>query len=353
MEDVFTRLAHHLDSLPIPFPPSDSGVELKILRQWFTSQEAEIATVLTLMPEPVAAIAERLELDTDKLASILNDMSKKGIIFRIVTKNGRKLYAVAQFVPGMFEFHVNDLDLELIKDADEYLETWMGKGWFANKTTPSRVVPISESIPVGMNVMPYESAREVIQQQARIGVTECICRKMNKIRGNACEHPLEVCLMFGVGADYYVENAIGRYVTHEEALEILKTGEEAGLVLQPYNAQNPTNICMCCSCACSVMKTLYKMDKPAEVIHSNFYVRIDEDDCTSCGLCLERCQMNAITLDDIARVNRNRCIGCGACVVACEFGAIRLCQKDESERYVPPATVIDTNVCMMKERGKL
>ena len=138
MEDVFTRLAHHLDSLPIPFPPSDSGVELKILRQWFTSQEAEIATVLTLMPEPVAAIAERLELDTDKLASILNDMSKKGIIFRIVTKNGRKLYAVAQFVPGMFEFHVNDLDLELIKDADEYLETWMGKGWFANKTTPSR-----------------------------------------------------------------------------------------------------------------------------------------------------------------------------------------------------------------------
>jgi hypothetical protein len=49
--DCYKRLARHLDSLPGGFPPSESGVELRLLRRMFTLQEAELAVHLTLERE--------------------------------------------------------------------------------------------------------------------------------------------------------------------------------------------------------------------------------------------------------------------------------------------------------------
>ncbi|MCK7466669.1 MAG: 4Fe-4S binding protein [Desulfosudis oleivorans] len=46
---------------------------------------------------------------------------------------------------------------------------------------------------------------------------------------------------------------------------------------------------------------------------------VDRDLCAGCETCLERCQMDAIEMDqdNIAVVNRDRCIGCGLCVITC------------------------------------
>ena len=41
--DVYKRLAEHLNHLPTGFPPTDSGVELRILKRLFTPEEAAIA----------------------------------------------------------------------------------------------------------------------------------------------------------------------------------------------------------------------------------------------------------------------------------------------------------------------
>ena len=60
MSDVYQRLADYLDNLPAGFPPTETGVELRILKRLFSQQEAEIAPGLTMMPEPVAAIAQRM-----------------------------------------------------------------------------------------------------------------------------------------------------------------------------------------------------------------------------------------------------------------------------------------------------
>ena len=40
-----------------------------------------------------------------------------------LTQVGRLQYAAAQFVIGIWEFHLNDLDPELIRDFNEYLPT--------------------------------------------------------------------------------------------------------------------------------------------------------------------------------------------------------------------------------------
>lgn len=63
--------------------------------------------------------------------------------------------------------------------------------------------------------------------------------------------------------------------------------------------------------------------------------------------------MDAIGVDGIANVNTERCIGCGLCVAVCDFDSMKLQGKDESERWVPPATVVDTYMDILKEKGLL
>jgi MinD superfamily P-loop ATPase len=95
------------------------------------------------------------------------------------------------------------------------------------------------------------------------------------------------------------------------------------------------------------------MDKPALVVSSNYYARVDEDACTACGVCEQRCHMDAIEVAETARVNRDRCIGCGLCVPTCDFDAIELTEKEPAEKTVPPANTFKTYLKMAKERGLL
>ncbi|MBN1814850.1 MAG: 4Fe-4S ferredoxin, partial [Anaerolineae bacterium] len=81
--DVYQKLARHLDDLPGGFPPTESGVELHILRRLFTSEEAELALHLTLLPEEPRVIARRAKLTTEEATRRLEEMARKGLILRL------------------------------------------------------------------------------------------------------------------------------------------------------------------------------------------------------------------------------------------------------------------------------
>jgi Pyruvate/2-oxoacid:ferredoxin oxidoreductase delta subunit len=348
--DVYKRLANHLNQLPTGFPHTDSGVELRILKRLFTPEEAAIAPGLVMKMEPASVIANRLNMKESELAPILETMSKKGLILRS-TKNGVQAYMAAQFIIGIWEYHVNDLDETLIRDVNEYIPHLMKKSWLKQKTKQMRIIPISQSITAEMNIMPYEKAEDIIKAQSKIVVAPCICRKEHEMIGKGCKRPMETCLVLGGGAFYYEENGLGRDISQQEALDILHKGIEAGLVLQPGNSKKPMVICMCCGCCCQILKNLNQLDEPAKAVCSNYYAVVNEENCTACEICKERCQMNAITIDEIAHVNSARCIGCGLCVNTCEFGAMQLVEKDSSEKYVPPDNMARTYMNLAKERG--
>ncbi|MBL0714729.1 MAG: 4Fe-4S binding protein [Desulfosarcina sp.] len=352
MTDVYQRLAAHLDNLPAGYPATETGVERRILKRLFTPEEAAIATALTMMPEPADAIAGRLGQNASELAPALEDMSRKGLIFRI-SKGAQPFYMAAQFVIGIWEYHVNDLDEDLIRDMNEYIPYLMKKGWTNHKTKQLRVIPVGQSVNAEMTVTPYEAAEAIIRKQSKIVVAPCICRREHAMLGEGCDKPLEVCLTFGSGAYYYEQNGLGRSISREEALGILKTGEEAGLVLQPSNSQKPTNLCMCCGCCCQVLKNMRTLDKPALAVHTNYYAEVIAEDCTACEICVERCQMDAITVDDVAAVNRDRCIGCGLCISDCPTDAMVLKQKEAGDQYVPPGNTVETYISIASERGKI
>lgn len=111
MNDVYKKLAQHLDNLPIGFPATESGVEREILQRWFTPDEADIALAMRGYPEPVAKIAKRLGRNSETLAPVLKEMSKKGLIF-IIVKGETRLYNLVPLAEGLWEFHMNSSDKE-------------------------------------------------------------------------------------------------------------------------------------------------------------------------------------------------------------------------------------------------
>ena len=351
-EDVFCLLARHLDSLPAGFPATESGIELRILRKLFTVPEAEIAIALRMRPEPVSKISQRLAMDSGELAEKLLAMSKKGLIFRR-DKGDLTLYMAAQFVVGIWEYHVNDLDEELIRDVNEYLPQLMEKSWSQMDTQQLRVIPVAESLDSETSIMPYEAAERIIAEQSAIVVAPCICRKEQKMVGAGCDAPMDACFIFGSASTFYKDNGLGREVSQSEALELLQAGLDAGLVLQPSNSQKPINICMCCGCCCQVLKNLKKMPHPAQMISANYFAVVNAENCVACGDCAERCHMEAITVASVAEVDLNRCIGCGVCVPVCDYEALSIKRKDSAEQTLPPETMVKTFMQMAHERGKI
>ncbi len=303
---------------------------------------------LTMFPESAATIAKRLGKSASDMESLFYSMSKKGLIGRLGKSDN--LYMATNFIVGIWEFNVNNIDENLVRDVDEYLPQIWEKTWSKQKTQQLRVIPVSKSITADMNIMPYNVAEKIIKGQSKIMVAPCICRKEQAMAGHGCDKPLETCLILGAGAYFYEQNGIGRSISQNQALEILNTGIEKGLVLQPSNSQNPSVICMCCGCCCLVLKNLNTMDEPAKVACTHFYVRVSENSCIGCQSCEDICQMAAIKVEDkSAVVNLSRCIGCGLCVAQCESDAVCLVEKNDPD--VVPGDVVEQYMSMAQERG--
>lgn len=349
--DVYERLAAHLDTLPAGFPRSPEGVELRILRRLFTEEEARLACHLTMKPEEPSAIAERAGISPEQAEGMLAQMAAKGLILSM-DRGGRPFYMALQYVVGIWEYQVNSLTEELVRDMNAYIPT-LARELGKRKNQQLRTIPISKSLPEEAAVMPYEKAREIIAQQSKIGVADCICRKEHRLVGKGCDKPLQNCLVFSGAAHYYLANGLAREISRDEALRILEQAEEVGLVIQPSNSQKVLNMCLCCGCCCQMLKGLKLQPEPARYACSNYYAILDDSRCVGCEMCVERCQMEAVKLvDGIAFIDHARCIGCGLCVPTCSGGALSLKAKPQEERRTPPATMAETYTLMAIERGK-
>jgi ferredoxin len=148
-----------------------------------------------------------------------------------------------------------------------------------------------------------------------------------------------ICIALNEFAQQASRTGWGKEITKQEALGYLHQSEAEGLVLQPSNAQEPEFICSCCRCCCGILLLLKSVPRPADFVASNYRAEIDHDECVGCGVCVERCQMEAVNLDlkeQKSEVDPARCIGCGVCIPTCATGAIHLNKK--AKEIVPPKT---------------
>jgi len=258
-----------------------------------------------------------------------------------------------QFVIGFWEGQVNHLDRELVEMFEEYLPTYARSGIW-EKGPQLRTIPVRESIPVKNVILPYEHIDEILAAHHTFAVANCICRQEMSLVGHDCGKPLETCLAFDSGADYFVQDGRGRYITREDALAIIHMAEETGLVLQPGNNRTSGMLCMCCGCCCGVLRSLKMNPYPARMTSSPFYAVLDQDACSGCGTCLDRCQMEAISQPDgVIELNLERCIGCGLCVTTCPNDALALARKPEAQQRAVPKDVVVQTIRLAQSRGRL
>jgi len=341
-EVIYKKLAEHLDHLPNGFSSSDPTADLRLLQRLFSTEEAELAVHLTLDREEARVIAGRADLPLDETEKRLDEMAHKGLIFSVQQEDYSTLYQAVPFVIGIFEFQINHLSKDLIRDLAYY---WRARDEKADtETIPQiRTIPIGESIDPHLEVFSYEQVHALVTSKHRFAVAPCICRRTAKMTGGGCGAPEESCLVFDEWTDYYIRDGRGRPIDRSEVFEILKRADHANLVLQPSNSKDPCFICCCCGCCCGILGGLKNHPKPSEVVASAFIAVLDTGHCTGCWVCLERCQMQALT-EEINRVvlNTNRCIGCGLCVSTCPSEALTLVRKAEQVQKEIPATMNDT-----------
>ena len=352
-EDVFEKLATHLDRLPAGFARTENGVEMRILRRLFTTEDAELAVHLTIIPEEARVIARRARIPVSDAASRLDEMDKKGLIMRTQQQDEPARYMALQYVLGFWEGQVNRLTPQLVEDVLEYEPAYINPDHW-RKAPQMRTIPVQKSLDVQKDVMPYEMAEDLIRNHTRIAVANCICRQAMRLLGKGCSKPEESCLVLGSAADYVVHSGRGRTISLTETLEILQQADENGLVLQPDNAKEPLFICTCCGCCCGILRALKRAEKPGRVVCSPFCARLDASTCNGCGLCTKRCQMEAIRLSDKKAVlDVDRCIGCGLCVSTCPNHSLSLLRKPPSEQSDIPKDHATSAIKVGQARGRL
>jgi ferredoxin len=358
---LYRKLQEHLDKMPLGFPSTKSGSDIKLLRRLFTSKEAEIAMYLKFGwnrdLEPLETIykrAKETEISKEELEQILDKMVQKGLLMfkREVEK---KYYGNALLMIGMFEFQVNKLTREFIEDFHEYFSNNWLREVIKVKGAQLRVIPVEQSIESEYSISNYDDVIKLLETtDGPCMVTNCICRQIKDILEQPCKATSrrEVCLAFGFAAELYIEQGWGRAISKEEVLEILRKNQEEGLVIQPDNSQNLTVICSCCSCCCEGLSKIKLLPNPGNLTITNFYADVESDLCSGCGTCVEICPMEAITLiDDISSIQQKRCIGCGNCVAKCPSEAIKLYKRER--QFIPYPTMDDLYDKIMERKLNL
>lgn len=347
MEKVYKKLAQKLNELPQGFPPTESDVELKILKWIFEPEEAEIAINLPFEPETIDSIATRLGKPYEETKAILEGMLERKQIF-CLNISGKLCYLLPPFFPGFHEFQVSRTDKTIqerkiyLRLYEEYYPSFMKKIGY-NRPSLTRVVPVSTSIEARVKVHRLDDVIRILEDAKSINLMPCACRKEKALLGHTCKHSLETCITFSNQENILSRWQLGRTISKEDAIEVARKAEKEGLVHTTYNADDSglSFLCACCSCCCNFLKGFIELKAPNMVAQSNFVAGIVENECDKCGICAnERCPMDAIVEeDDCFRVLSERCIGCGVCVSTCPTGAITMVERPKSEQEEPASSM--------------
>jgi len=353
---LYRQLQIQLDRYPIGYPATKSGVEINILKYFFTPLQAKIALCLTLRSIGVSPIRKRLrnkfniDLSNDELSAVLTEMFMKGVIRRSESAKTPS-YGIAMLAIGMFEYHVDDLTPELVEMMHRYFDEAFGAEFFRSSLPQLRTSPHLKAFVPEYIVDTYDNMRHFITHtKETLHVTNCVCKQGEALMDKPCRQTdnYEVCLL--IGSTSYAARGRARQISREECLEIIDIAEQKGMVLQPGNSKKPSCICICCGCCCGVLTTAKKQPRPARFFATNYYARIDAASCTGCGVCIKRCQMEAMIPEDKTfHVDLDRCIGCGLCVTACKPKAAKLIKKDRLT--VPPMNTEILYLSILMERA--
>jgi len=301
--------------------------------------DEEETRIMLATPGTVEELAEKLECPVEEMQGQLDLLFHKGLLFKAKKPQGT-LYRMCRDIT---QFHDATILWEGV--TREYLDLWKRQTQeelpdyinMVSMVIPkpfTRVVPVNQPVEARSSILAYEDVEQIVRDAGRLAVANCTCRLVD----GKCGKPLEVCLQLGKAADYTVDRGSGRELTVDEAMEIIRMSEEAGLIHVTMNkAYGSHIICNCCEDCC----VAFGLPIPATIIvdPSRFLAVVDEEACSGCGDCVDRCFFEAVSLEErdgeeVPAIFAEKCMGCGLCQVACPEDAITM-QAVREEAFIP------------------
>ncbi|HMF30573.1 MAG TPA: 4Fe-4S binding protein [Candidatus Lokiarchaeia archaeon] len=361
----------------IPFPNNDTVHE--ILKNYLDEDDLDFI-IKAFKGKPSLSIDEvvkKTKLSPEEVEEKADRLAKKGFIFNQPSSSGLMVYRLLPLeVVGTMEYtYMQPLpedpeQVERLKKlaalydnllgqlAEKVQENFDGLTPMFEKMPPTdRTVPIYQNIGgsevnVEINqevaakevVLPAQTVEDIINKFDDIAVGNCFCRQQAALLGQPCKTnaPLEVCFTFGKSARHTIAQGFARRVSKEEAIDILKSTDEAGLVHKAFHngsdiTKEENSICNCCKDCCHTFQ-YWRMGALPMTNSTSYLSHVIQDGCTGCGMCVDRCPMDAITLNDDAKaeVNEQLCIGCGVCAHFCPENTIMLQQGLRTVFALPP-----------------
>lgn len=340
-----------------PYAGMDIPEFFAMVEALFTPEEAALNNALPRTPAGAADVARALGRGEAETVRALDALADKGLCATFLV-GGVRVYQGVPFMPGIFEYtfmsgRTGAREERLARLIHAYKQAFNAAQAEAPITYPTtRVIPVDRTIAAGNTIHTYDQMATYIDKYEVIGVGTCYCRHAAKLRGEDVHGmPMEVCMWFGKGAEYAIERLGGRRLSKAEALALLKTAEDAGLVHMSRNTTEDIDfICNCDRWHCGVIQGVLKQPKPAWAFNSGFLPVFDPERCTACGTCIERCPAAALAMGDasLPQVDLDRCFGCAVCASGCPEGAIRMTAK--ADFPAPPKDVKEL-VAALKASG--
>ena len=360
----------------VPFPVNTTTIS--IIKLVIDDNEEELDLIYAFR-EKISQTTEQLKESSNlpeiKVEQLTTSLAKKGLIFNQPNSAGIMVYRLLplmnvglmeyvfmgelkgdereQKLAELFEKLIGEVRDQVQDNYDNFVPLFK-MAPPVDRTVPMRtrengkdikIIPIHKSIDVPEEfVLPSQSVEEIINKFDDIAVGRCFCRQRQKMLGHSCatNAPMMNCFTFGKSARHTVAQGFAQKVTKEEAFQIMKEAEEAGLVHKAFhpnsNESRPeTSICNCCKDCCDTLNVW--RDGALPLINSTYYLSvIDQDACIGCGTCVERCPTDAIELKENQKAERdeNSCFGCGVCVRFCPEEAISLKEGLRKVFILPP-----------------
>ncbi len=318
------------------YPGMDIPEFYEMAAELFTPEEVAVAVAIPRGLSTAGRIAEEMGKDEGEVGALLKTMAEKGLLSGKGI-DGVKHYALPPFVPGIFEYVFmrgtsTERDRRLAELFTRYKEAVDSRVGIPEITFPtSRVITVNEKIESESKVHTYDQMLTYVDKYDPISVVTCYCRHEALLvdENDTCGKPNDNCLQFGDGARFIIDNGLGKEITKEEAVKILKEAEEAGLVHCTNNMQEISFVCNCCPDHCLILKTALAQPKPGQMLYSGFQPEFDADECTGCETCVNNCPATALVMgdNDVPLMNIDRCIGCGVCATGCPTEAVKMVEK--------------------------
>lgn len=357
----------------LPFPINDTLVN--IIKEMINEEDlAFIDAFRRKTSQTLEELRKSSKMSDEQILRHVKSLAKKGYIFNQPNSKGVMVYRLMPLVMvGAFEYSfmgrihhtpeekaLAELFAKYFDEVEDFIQANYDNiiPMFEKMRPFDRTLPILEQnvsgneIQIKVNkelntpeevILPTQNIEDLIEKFDDIAVGHCFCRNHKDLLGEPCKQTelRENCFTFGKSARYVSEQGFARLISKDEALKIMKESEKDGLVHKAFHPHSDiqreeTSICNCCKCCCGTLEW-WRGGMTAMINSTNFLSSIDKDLCTGCGICIEKCPVEAIKLDteDIAIVNEKICIGCGVCAHFCPENAVALIEGMRRV-YVPP-----------------